>query len=190
MPAGPVRAHVDRLMTQGMGVAQISAASGVPLATVCQLLYGVAARNLPPSRHVRTATAQRLLEVNLELAAGAAVCGVGTARRLQALINRGWTQHRLAAALSVNPSNFAGLLDGSQVRQHSRVEVSELFEQLWDVPPPRSTEAERTSADRAQLLAARRGWAPPMAWVDIDDPAAKPKGTAPILRRTKPRKVA
>jgi hypothetical protein len=54
--------------------------------------------------------------------------------------------------------------------------VRELYDRLWDKPPPENGQRERIAAARARNHAAQRDWAPPLAWDDdiIDDPAGRP----------------
>ncbi len=47
-------------------------------------------------------------------------------------------------------------------------DVSDLYEQLWNLRPPQSTDDQRAAADAARAFAAVRGWLPPLAWDDID----------------------
>ncbi len=47
-------------------------------------------------------------------------------------------------------------------------DVSALYEQLWNLRPPQSTNDQRVASDAARVFAAERGWLPPLAWDDID----------------------
>jgi hypothetical protein len=90
----------------------------------------------------------------------------GTRRRLQALIAIGWPIRELARQMgwTGNP----GLLlygERQQVHKHTAALVADVYDRLWDVPGP---------SVRSRRAAARAGYAPPLAWDDIDDPAATP----------------
>lgn len=96
--------------------------------------------------------------------------GTGTARRLQALSAIGWPPTQLGARLGYDRR----VIDGwRQQRRHPLVHratataIADLYDELWDTPGP---------CTRTRRAAARRGWAPPMAWDDhtIDDPHATP----------------
>ncbi|WP_344004083.1 hypothetical protein [Nocardioides lentus] len=107
----------------------------------------------------------------------------GTSRRLQALCAIGWTGPELAARLGVSPARVNHLTVGHWNLVHRAVaaKVAALYDELSmtvptdpDVLAPRQI---RTHA-RARKLAAKKGWAPPLAWDDhdLDDPAATPDG--------------
>jgi hypothetical protein len=52
----------------------------------------------------------------------------------------------------------------------------DLYDQLWDQPPPQATRGQRISAAKARAHAARHHWPPPLAWDDdtIDQPGTQP----------------
>lgn len=110
------------------------------------------------------------------------VSPVGSQRRIQALIARGWAASELARCLAMLPTHLDRMLREDQpVRPGRAAEITALYEALWNVPPDESTPAGRRSAASARRRARGRGWAPPMAWDDnpgdpcwIDDPAAGP----------------
>lgn len=105
---------------------------------------------------------------------GQTVDATGTRRRLQALAHAGWTLQDLAARLGTTPEAV------SKWRRHGKVAASS---------------ARRTRAVFAELAmqqgpswrthgyAVRHGWAPALAWDDIDDPAEQPKLGAPGTAR-------
>jgi hypothetical protein len=155
--AEPVRAHVHRLMAAGMGRRTIMAKSGTSSGQMSKLLgHG----KYPGTKRMHADTAQRLLDVRLELAPSAPVDATGTLRRLRALVAVGWPQSELARRLGWRDGNFSSLILGRrpQILQRTADEVRALYDELWDVPPP----AE--SAGRARRRAA----------ATIDDPAARP----------------
>lgn len=171
--AGPVREHIRALSAAGMGRRQLARVSGVANSVLVKILYGDAARGMPPSRRVRPATAARILGVQAPVRAPSAlVDSAGTVRRLRALVAVGWPQARLAERIGWTDANLSALIRGerAQVEQRTADAVVKLYDQLWQVSP------EGLSAARARRHAARRGWAGPLAWDDetIDDPAAGP----------------
>lgn len=94
---------------------------------------------------------------------------VGTTRRLQALVAAGYTWTALAGHLGVSCQRVRAIaftVDGL-VHPATSERVREVFGQLATVPG---------SSKLARTVAARYGWAPPMAWDDdtIDDPHARP----------------
>lgn len=193
--AGPAREHARALMAAGVGWKRIAAQAGVSTGAVSKLLYGDATRATPqgPSKRIRPEAAARILAVRADLADGATVDGVGTARRLQALVCGGWSQHKLAARLGVQPSNFTAVVYGrGGVTVATARAVDALYEELWNTAPPAESPGDRAAVTRARRLADWRGWAPALAWDEdtIDDPAATPVVTEPagvdevaVLRR-------
>jgi hypothetical protein len=103
----------------------------------------------------------------------------GARRRLQALIALGHPAASLAHRLQIAPRRVSSLVYGTTVTvtpcMHAA--VCELYDQLWDVPPPERTLAERKAAAAARTLAASQGWPTPMGVDDdrIDDPAYRPR---------------
>jgi hypothetical protein len=100
----------------------------------------------------------------------------GTARRLQALAVMGHSGPALAARLGVTATwvHYLRHRGAGCVSASLAAAVAVLYDELWDVPGP---------SRRTARLAARRRWAPPMAWDDnpgdphwIDDAAARPSG--------------
>ena len=170
--ADPVRDHVNRLRTAGLGRRRIATLAGVSSGAVWKLLYGD-----PPTQRLRPDTAAKLLGVPLDPADGALVPAVGARRRLQALIVIGWPQAQLAAALGMAPGNFNRLLhdDGPLLGGTVRA-IQAAYAERWNATPPQQTPARRGAITRARRYGAARGWAPPQAWDDdiIDDPAAVP----------------
>lgn len=99
----------------------------------------------------------------------------GTRRRLEALHAVGWSGGALGRLLnlSVQAMFDARTLD-RPIYPGTAQRIADLYDQLWDKPPPETTPSERMGAAKARNLARRNGWPPPMAWDDIDDPACRP----------------
>lgn len=101
------------------------------------------------------------------------VDATGTRRRLQALMAIGWTSTALAVRGGwCSPDSLLQYCQRTKVTARTRERVRDLYEDLCMTPGTSST---------VRRLAARQGWAPPLAWEeDIDDPAAAPDlGTDP-----------
>lgn len=162
--AGPVKAHLAMLREHGVGKRTIAARAGVAQ-TVVDRLLGIAPDR--PAIKVRPDTAKRLLAVTInEHAPGAIVDATGTRRRLQALVALGWTQTKLAASIGWTTANLNNLiLSDDDVTRATADLVADLYERLSMRPGP---------STRASAVARRRGWAPPLAWDNIDDPAEQP----------------
>jgi len=175
--AGPAREHLQALSAAGIGWKRAAELSGVSTGAVSKLLFG-GPGDRPPARRIRPETEQKLLAVPLaapSLAAAAAVDATATRRRLQALVARGYSQAALAARLGIQRSNFGQAAAGKVTAATERA-VSDLYDELWNVPPDESTHRARISVSRARNYARARGWCPPLAWDDdtIADPEAGP----------------
>lgn len=176
--AGPAREHLQALSQAGVGWKRAAAAAGVSTGAVSKLLYG-GPGNRPPARRIRRETAAAILAVGAsadQLAPGALADSTGTRRRLHALVATGWSQARLARELGMTGANFGAMMRRDQVTAGTAREVGDLYDRLWNQPPPEHDQRTRIAASRARRHAADRGWAPPLAWDDdlIDDPSATP----------------
>jgi transcriptional regulator with XRE-family HTH domain len=174
-----VREHVQALNAAGIGNKRIAAVSGVSHGSLAKLIYGDKKRNLGPSKRVRWETAVRLLVVKADtatLAGGARVDALGTHRRLRALVATGWSQSKLAAKIGTEPTNFTPLMRRATVQAATARRVSQVYDELWDTPPPNEHHRDKISVSRASGYAREHGWAPPAAWDadSLDDPNAAP----------------
>lgn len=99
------------------------------------------------------------------------VDSLGTQRRLMALARMGWSFAEIGRVIDAGwtcPSRqLYNLLAQKRVHIDTRERIYAVYEQLSHLPGP-----SRTAATRAR----KKGWAPPMAWDDIDDPNDYPKG--------------
>lgn len=173
--ATPVRTHVEHLRLCGIGLRRLAELSGVQRSVLVKLMKGSAGR--APSRRVRphTATALLAVEPTLDNLAGhTPVDATGARRRVQALTVMGWSWGQLANRLDVRLANFHTQVKSARVSAKFARQVRDLYEQLWDVPPPQTTPAERQAAARSRNRAKAAGWLPPADWDDdlIDVPDA------------------
>lgn len=71
-------------------------------------------------------------------------------------------------------------MTSTTVTARTAADVDALYQRLWNIRPPLTTDAQRAAADAARALAAKRGWRPPLAWDDIDtDPESGPRSARP-----------
>lgn len=97
---------------------------------------------------------------------------LGTARRIQALVAIGHTFGDIAREMGVAHDVVRHLaLHRTHVRPTTAHRVDATFQRLCMTPAP-----DGKSARYARTVARRYGWAPPLAWDDIDDPDATPIG--------------
>lgn len=170
--AEPVRAHVLQLMAAGVGWERIADLSGVSKGSVNALLY-----RTPRTRRVRPDTAEKILALRAAdcVADGAYVDPSGTRRRIQALAAAGWCRAEIARRLGIKSRNMPMLLTARRVRARTARQVRELYDQLWDQPPPAATGRQRAAVAQSRRTARELGWPPPAAWDDdlIDLPEAE-----------------
>lgn len=102
------------------------------------------------------------------------VRGLGTTRRLRALVAIGWTEPELADLFCLRPRLIAELLDGvhEQVQQPLARYIALKYERLC------GAYRQSPAADAARIQAKELGWASTLAWddIDIDDPKARARG--------------
>lgn len=158
VPAGPVAAHVAALRRYG-STRVIAALAGVSQSVVVEL---------PRRGMLRPAVARALLAVTP--ASVVAASGVGVVRRVQALAALGWPATEVARLAGLSPAEAARLaVSDPSGRVHPRVAaaVAATYARLHMTPGPSA---------RARARADALGWAPPLAWDDIDDPEQTPTG--------------
>lgn len=101
----------------------------------------------------------------------------GTQRRLRALVALGYTWRALDGYLGYH--NMAEKWGNQPLRYvfpSTVAKVAAVYERLSMTLPPNETTAEKAAASKARGLARRKGWPPPLAWTDIDDPTEIPTG--------------
>ncbi|MET8746350.1 helix-turn-helix transcriptional regulator [Streptomyces sp. NPDC004728] len=162
VPAGPVREHVQKLLQQGLSMAQIDQASGVPATTVQRLVRGQVS--------LRRENAEKILRVplNVRVTQGD-VSACGATRRVRALYALGHFNREIALVAGVSRHAVCYLASGTWSTLD--VAADDGIRAAYDQLSMRAGESWKTRG-----LAERNGWAPPLAWDDdtIDDPAAVP----------------
>lgn len=174
--AGPVRDHIAYLQAYGMGWKRISAVSGVGATAVESLIYGRKGGASDPRKgevlqRTTRAKAEKILAVRPELhllAGGALVPSLGTHRRVQALVTRGWSLSKIAVRVDMTRANFGGMMQRGMVRASVARKVIAVYEQLWNTPPPHTEWRDLSAFNRSQRYAAQRRWVAPLGWDDID----------------------
>lgn len=174
--ADPVRAHVERLRAQGMGLRTIAQRSGISLTSIAALVRGRQGgaddpRSGQQLQRVLRRNADRILALEATphtLAAHALTPSRGAHRRIQALVARGWSIAKLADALSMGRSNLCTVLHAEHITLAMHDRISTLYDRLWNIAPPRQAARDAASYTRARNFAEAHGWLPPLAWDDID----------------------
>ncbi|WP_431796496.1 helix-turn-helix domain-containing protein [Microbacterium enclense] len=172
--AEPVRQHVLALAEYGIGYKRVAELAGVGVTGVRSLIWG---RQDPGPRYgeipkrVGREKAEKILAVQPaieNLGARQPVPAVGTHRRVQALVARGWSISHVGRVLGWEPGNFRAMLNREHVGAATHRDVAAIYERMWNVEPPRATHREKLVYSRSVSFAKRRGWLPPLAWDDID----------------------
>lgn len=90
----------------------------------------------------------------------------GTIRRIRALRRIGWTLEHIAAGAGFDSLQAIDRIANRHVvTTATRDRIAATFERLCMTPGP---------SERAVKYATHMGWAPPLAWDDIDDPSERP----------------
>lgn len=101
------------------------------------------------------------------------VPALGYQRRLQALKAIGYTWAQVGEATGVPRATLQQIARGNYTRVSKVLagKIEQGYRELY-LQPQHAT----SSARKARAYAIRFGWAPPLAWNDIDDPNEEPKG--------------
>lgn len=105
---------------------------------------------------------------------GTLVSPIGLQRRVRALSAMGWSMKVVSEIAGVSDESLFKIRAKENlrfVREEIRPGILAAYEQLSMKVPPRSRSVWTT-----QSKALKRGYYPPLAWDDIDDPQAKPTG--------------
>lgn len=163
VPSTTAREHVEFLTSRGMSRRSIAAAAGYQKGTGLNVILS--------RRKIRRTTEAKILSVSPSddrLGVGW-VDAVGTCRRMQALAAMGWPMRVVVERAGINADTASDVRLGKTARVSERVyeSVRVVFEEL----------CMRDGGDvRSRRDAGRRGWLPPLAWDNIDDPGERPKG--------------
>lgn len=179
--AEPVRSHVRMLSEAGIGWKRVARLAGVSNGSFSKLMFGVKSQGRPPSAKIRPGTAEKILAIEPSidnLADSALVASLGTVRRLQALVRRGWPQSELSARLAMADGNFSTLLRRPSVTAETARAVRELYNRLQNQNPAEFG-VSVYGRSRAIADATRAGWPLPAMWDEeaLDDPEAFPDWT-------------
>lgn len=165
----PAREHVAALLAAGLTRGNIAQAAGIPLPTLDHLRRG-------DYRTVRAQISRAILAIDPARARPDRylVDATGTRRRVQALYWRGFTTAAMNAQTGIEASYLRALARGVPlVTRDTRAVVAALYRR-WHDQDPCPHGVDGAAAARARAFARRRGFAPPGAWTDIDDPAEAP----------------
>lgn len=143
--AGPVREHVIKLQSQGMGLKRIAKAAGVGGGVMTGLLYGRRERGTPPCRRIRRTTAEKLLSVKVapqspyQVMRGASVLAAWS--MIADILELGWPKSWIARHV-IGPKARALQLnmEGMEARHIAAIAA------LWRVTRPREASNHNEAA--------------------------------------------
>jgi len=162
MPAQAVLDHIDHLRRNGMSLRAIARHAHLAHNTIYSVLY-------QPRKVVHGSTAAAILAVQPTAVIRAGlVPTIGATRRVQALVAIGWTLTAIATQCGHRHLQWAWELahaTSPAISEASHWAIADTYERL---------SMTLGGSKRAVNMAARYGWAPPLAWEDIDDPAEQP----------------
>lgn len=164
--------HALALEAAGVPLSQIALRAGVSRGTV----FRAVGRSYPQPPAMEATKLAAILSVPFPDAPAnrGYVPRIGVIRRVRALNAIGWPRTEIAARLGMTPQNLTQLVNGcrgADARPNAWVQgetwhkVADLYDELCMIPGP---------SRRSRIVAARKGWAPPLAWVNIDDANEKP----------------
>lgn len=182
VPADRARAHVERLVTEGLSGRGIARQSGVALLTVQNIMRG-------KNQRIRATTERAILRLEPAILDHAWVPAVGATRRLQALATLGWSAPMLAPRIGMHPDSVARIASGTpQVKHITDRRIRAMYRDLITQAAPTPDRWARATAARVKAQAARNGWVGPLAWDDIDNDAT-PADTTPYRPATGPQQA-
>lgn len=151
----PVVGHLNHLIDTGWTYSEIARAAHITHVTAYKL-------HTTPPKTVRRSTARGILNINPHyLHSRMWAEAWPSQRRLRALQAAGWTQATLATAIGITQSAVSKISNGRLTISRA---VANAIEEVWQDLANQPVVGPPTES------AARRQWAPPMMWDDIDDP--------------------
>lgn len=102
------------------------------------------------------------------------VLAIGTWRRIEALMCLGWSQATIAERAGLCQPNISEMLRSrrDRIRRSIADRIAAVYDDLSMLSP---MDTSPQSAGRVRALARRRGYAPPLAWDDIDNADEQPE---------------
>ena len=165
VPVRPVQEHITDLLVAGIPRATTAAMARVTTETLFDI------ESASPTHKIYPATANKILAVDADLdfvPGHLFVTARGVQRRIRALAARGWSVEEIARRLEWSDARRENIYKVERVRAWVHQTLSALYEEIWNAEPPATTLAECAVRDRTIRRARQMGWAPPMAWDDID----------------------
>lgn len=103
---------------------------------------------------------------------------IGTRRRIEALACLGWSGYDVSVRLGHGREWLRQVLMCDQIHRRTHDRIAEVYEALSMTMPTQDTAVRRQVVGRTKARARRKGWLPPLAWNNPDDPDERPDMTA------------
>jgi hypothetical protein len=100
--------------------------------------------------------------------------GLGTRRRVEALMALGWSGQQIADDAGMAQCGVWAIFRRTRCTATVSARIAATYDRLSMRLPTTDTKGQRISVSRTRAHAARRGFAPPLAWNNIDDPTETP----------------
>lgn len=171
-PTDRAVAHIRKCQAFGLSMNAIAEASGVSIGTLSRTVSG-------PSTKVWVETADKICAVDPREVTPGQVPAWRALRRWEALMALGYSASWIAGQIGVNNTGITPLLQGRSkvMRRTFWVKLDALYRELESTPATADGDPLRArSISFTRTLAKRRGYVPPAAWDDIDDPDEQPSG--------------
>lgn len=171
-----VREHLRYLAEHDITLHRAAELAGVGRRSLHPLFPPAHGRRRPVRHTVRAEIAAKILAVTPEAAIPGRTDAIGAARRIQALVARGWPMRHLAAHMGVADGYVHAILQRSASKQRilgtTARKVDDAYNRLKTARPTDHGVTPRL-INQARNLAASRGWPPPSYWDErmdvIDD---------------------
>lgn len=179
-PADVVRARLGQWRDSGATYGEIADHVGIEEGVIWEIV-----NDGSPTVYARTA--KRILS-----AKGWPVTTLGLTRRVRALAAMGWTMPNIAEACQVHHDTIVDVRrrQADFTSRKVRTGIVAGYDHLSVTFPNAGTKQEKAGITRARNHAIKQGWAPPLAWDDIDDPNERPGRPASEPERGKAGSVA
>lgn len=163
VPIDKAQAHLKALQAEGFSVNRLVELSGVTRSTVCAVLYG-------NRKRIKQTTFDAIMKVTGE--AGnrnlRSVPSFPAVRRLEALCAIGYSFNWQAHFMDMKMQNVWAIMQRDTCHPDTIERVAKMYKILAYTRPVPAGSRGRAAITRAINRAKKFGYAPPMAWDDID----------------------
>lgn len=167
IPAAPLRQHVNRLLTLGWGSPAIIATARVDGSPTGLLLIANGHSVRAERKWAPVLNLPYSLAVSEHVPDDCLVPSLGAVRRIRALMALGWRHEDVTPLIGGRSSSHLASHRHKTINAHDWRLVDAAYQHLAAVPGPSAKSRKRAAA---------KGYVPPLAWDDIDDPDETPTG--------------